>query len=316
MCANTHSFRAKRPDIIALGQLFETDALDTIDEDSIDLDSIKITIIAPDSLTVSFVARLKDPATAVYRVKAFKFWSNMLSTPTSNEYVGPEFLTYNKERNCARGISNPSGGYVTAQCNEVDYHDERLSQWSPVPHATFNNTRLQTFEAYPHVHISCYPQTVKIRGEELDCPIYPWSSDIMEPWQIGLHKHSPENIEISNEASSDVVVDYYKIHLKRVNHSTTDTELIKAYHNRTRELADLADKMEKLSIERDQTIEQQVAFHLGQDSAISYRQCSGILTLLIVVIGAVSAFSVIKNIKMATQLARKIKDEEKLHRRS
>lgn len=150
------SFRARRPDMTTMSLLYNADIMLDIDPESIIESSIVISSPYRNALVIEFTGRMRSPNTSVYRVTAFRFWSDLLEEEAKLlEYQGPRYLIHNTTSNCIRGISEPGSSCITAQGAETNFIDQRLSFWKTIEKSkdpsNSGNIQTEVHEAWPSV---------------------------------------------------------------------------------------------------------------------------------------------------------------------
>lgn len=214
------AFRARRPDMLTMSLLFQSDIMLDIDPSSIIENSIAITSPYKDALTFEFTGRIRAPDTAVYRVTAFRFWAELLEDRAKlQEYQGPRYLIHNSSSNCIRGISEPRTSYVTAQCAETDFLDQRLGFWKTVEESDdptqLKTTQTEVHEAWPYVLIYCYPSTITVDRAKMACPPYVFRLNATCAWSTPTYDYSPKAIEVvSSEMALPLIANVEHVHLK------------------------------------------------------------------------------------------------------
>lgn len=232
------SFRMRKPDVAIMAMIFKDDDLLDIDPNSIIENSVEVQSPAPNTLQVKFVARRRSIDTAVFAVNSFRFWGNLLEENASlYEYAGPRFIIYNNTANCVRGIHQASASYISATCADVDYQDQRLSNWKIIATETDPRkyaSQTEVIEAYPWVFVSCYPANISIKGETDNCPPYPFILDWNLKWKTPSFEYTPSAIELNlNNSMQPVVVESHPVHFRNKVAQPIDTERAV---NRVREL--------------------------------------------------------------------------------
>lgn len=237
------SFRQKRPDIIMLSQLLNTQLLDELDVDSIIIKSLKIHSPAKNTIQWHFVGKISDPNMTVYEINAFRVWTKLENVNKAEqiEYDGPKYLVYNNVEDCAIGVySHLDSKSVDAKCNNHGYRDNHLSQFKKLfvgdPLSQPANT--QTIMSWPDIIVYCYPLKIQ-RGETIDdCPPFVFSLNASKTFNTSDNfYYSPSSIDLYNvdkiEEFSELFID---IHLKNTSHEFSTSKILNELKRRTLEL--------------------------------------------------------------------------------
>lgn len=236
-----NTLRHRKFDLELLMELISDKDLDDLEESSMVLK--KYSSPAPGVLRIEFSARRRAPDTQVYRVDAFRYWSNLSYTPALLEYSGERYLIYNSSSNCAMAVTEPTQDFVTASCTEPGYGDNRLAQWSKVytadnPENEIANTSIK--EAWPYIYIYCYRLHITIRSETSKCPTYVFALNASIPWNTTdrVYKPNIRSIELS-ESFYRVEPEVHSVHFKHYTSDLDDVTAIERVHNLTLELTKL-----------------------------------------------------------------------------
>lgn len=122
-----YAYKAQRVDIQALSELINNPLLEDVEESS--ATALNFISPMPGAFKFDFLARRKSHDTKIYRVEAFRPWTNLTNSASLLEYMGSKYIIYNSTANCIQAISEPVQAYVTAKCSQMDYEDSRLSLW-------------------------------------------------------------------------------------------------------------------------------------------------------------------------------------------
>lgn len=126
-----------------------------------------------DSEEVLFNFAIKDKArdTSIYRLDPFKMWINLTTDPVYSEYVGKQYVLYNKTSDCAKAIEDPINTGVVDSCMTRHGRDQSMTLW--------RKSDYQPIRAPPTVkrnlrdnHIYCYDWEIFIDHREYQCPPY------------------------------------------------------------------------------------------------------------------------------------------------
>jgi hypothetical protein len=148
-----------------------------------------------ESLRFQFIAREKSDDTKVYQVVSINHWGNLTGEPYFMEYIGSEFLIYNRSSNCAKSIRRPSSRVVQEECTEQDWHDPKLNLWRKNYDAIRQREQydkpvfIRTFEWN---YFYCYAMKIETGSQTLDCPTYPFRLPISTPVKLDYINYHPK----------------------------------------------------------------------------------------------------------------------------
>lgn len=222
-----YNFKHRRVEFELLAQMIDGDLLDELEESS----AVLRRAYSPGAgvFRIEFSARRRAPNVSVYRVDAFRYWSNLTHTPSLMEYSGERYLIYNQTNHCAKAISEPTQDFVTALCVEEGYGDPRLALWSKVyssddPGAQIANTSYK--EAWPYVYVYCYRLSITLASETARCPTYVFSINASLRWNTTDVQYIP------NERAIELSENFYKVepnvHSVHFRHNLADLEDVAA----------------------------------------------------------------------------------------
>jgi hypothetical protein len=162
--------RTNKLDLYALATLLDHDLFTDVDDDSAMLKSIDL---KHDHFRLEFTGHTVDNSTTVYRVDAFRFWSNLIGESTLMEYAGERYLIYNSSSNCVKAIPEPANRFVNQRCFDRDGKDSRLAVWrkvltveDPYKQPAVTDVKL----SWPYNYVYCYRLNITIHGETTKCP--------------------------------------------------------------------------------------------------------------------------------------------------
>lgn len=230
------SFRAKRPNLDALSQLFDTDIFHDIDNSNILQNSISLSAADPLTIKLTFDARRHSKDTKLYKVGAFIFKGDLLDKGNVYEYKGPSSVIYNQTNNCVKGLDEEvlANSYVMVQCNQKDYEDPRLARWIK-SNQTIENTQLKT--AYPNNFIYCYEKNITLNGQTYECPPYVFKLNVSQNWQTPDMNYIQEVVEL--QPTKPIEIDVHKIHFKKFTHNIDTVQAI----NKVKQLREQNNKL-------------------------------------------------------------------------
>jgi hypothetical protein len=176
--------RTTRLDLWAVSSLIQENQFTDIDEDSAHIS--ELTSPKTGVLKIQFSGRTYDNTTQVYRVDAFKIWTNLTDDPTLVEYVGERFLIYNQSINCVKAINEPAQTYATESCDQQNGIDPNLAHWSQIikqedPYAQPNTTQYKS--GWPYNYIYCWKLNITIGEETIKCPPYVFRLNATIGWR-------------------------------------------------------------------------------------------------------------------------------------
>lgn len=125
------SCKSMKLDLAALHSVSKFDPLLEVVQDSIVLNSLKLSSPPLDTFKIRFTARCKSVDTKVNQVGAFRYWTEGDGKPLLKEYAGQPIC--NHQTNCVQGIVQPGNSYVTVERSERNHYDQRLASWGRWP---------------------------------------------------------------------------------------------------------------------------------------------------------------------------------------
>ena len=153
-----------------------------MDSASVTEESVRLTAPAAYELQVEFVARRRSPDTKVYQVSAFTYWGDLLDDkPRLYEYSGPRYLIYNERIDCVKAVMQVDSPYITGQCSEPNFYDNRLASWKILggEEPSIDQSQTQVIEVWPYVLVYFYPGHISFANKTMDCPSYPFKLNAM-----------------------------------------------------------------------------------------------------------------------------------------
>lgn len=242
----------------------------------------------------------------MHKINAFRHWAGILEGKLELwQYAGPQNVIINTNVNCIKGISDSVGAFVTAQCNEPNYVDKRLSNWKVTEvdenSELYLNFQTEVIEAYPFVFVYCTArETLTKEGAEEPCPAYPFRLNESERWFTQSYNHSPSVMEIDVEFDwKPIEIDLEKIHFKNASHlPSLETAIVraKALLNQVKELRAQSEAL--------------VVF----DKTISFKHISAGLGVVVTVVAMMLIYSIINKGRRVVATVDELRHSLRQHR--
>lgn len=85
-----------------------------------------------DTVSMRILINVPRPNAIIYKVAAISHYANYTTDPVYVKYDGPEYVYYDGNNDCAKGVEVTQEQPVYEQCTQGGYRDPRLSKWVPM----------------------------------------------------------------------------------------------------------------------------------------------------------------------------------------
>lgn len=192
-----------------LGQLWNTTKFNRVQSRDTILDDIRV--VSESTLNFRFMIRQRSLDTRVYRIHAFKHWTNLTGTPAIKTYTGPTFLIYNRTSDCAKGIDEPYDLGVQEECKEEKSTDKRFDLWAV---ETISDDRTiadydldQTKKTPAFNYIYCYGKIIEIESLTITCPPFVFKLPFNKTYTLGMEHYEPSELKLSYKPEGQKAID-------------------------------------------------------------------------------------------------------------
>lgn len=167
----------------------------------INTEFISVTSPAKDTLKFKFSIRKSSLTSKVYRIYAFRYRDNLTHTPVMKDYHGPQYILYNQNINCIKGLDDIIERVVYDDCNTANYIDPSVKRWRSYATHDIHEQDLSNYKRTPHYnYIYCFPYEIKIGNSKYRCPTLPFKLSTTVPFQFRNQSYTPQvrRIKISH----------------------------------------------------------------------------------------------------------------------
>lgn len=191
-------------------------------------------------LTVQFIVDRAAEDTTIYKLHTFDHWVNYTEAkPKMMRYRGPMHALLNTTANCTKGINEPEGQMILERCDEENYYDPRLSEWTEINKSERQPAAVQVIKGINFKSVYCLYSHIDLPAldKTILCPPYAFKLPLNVAFKVDTHVHNTSTIHVEVREKPGIMGSTH------FNSTTTDED----YDREIR----LVQKIKALSDERD-----------------------------------------------------------------
>lgn len=192
------SCKVNRVNTPALSKLTKTSILEDIQEEDTFLEDVYHPEDSPNIIRLIFTVKVPAVEAKVLKAQWFHHHENLTTNQPLMRYTGPIFAIRNNTNNCTSSIKPPTTTRVRELCKEESFYDTELDKWEVVPKKEEKQfAETQIVSTNQNNIIYCAFKKIFVAGKLRQCPPFTFKLPLDEPFQLGNHTHSFEELRLN-----------------------------------------------------------------------------------------------------------------------